>query len=192
MKNHINNKIRPAIVTAALVAGFVARTVFATEYFVNMTGLDTFAPATLTINAGDAVTWVNQDDVDTHTSYSSPASAELWQSPDLAFGETYSRTFNNAGTFPYRDRDWYPAGMTGTITVNNVVPPTLSSPTRPNNSRFQFTISGTAGKTYIIECSGNLTNWSAIATNIAPSNVFNYTNSNATNLTQFYRVKQAP
>ena len=40
-----------------------------------------------------------------------------------------------------------------------------------------------------IETSGNLTNWTAIATNVAPSNIFNYTNSNATNLTRFYRVK---
>ena len=80
--------------------------------------------------------------------------------------------------------------MIGSITVNSVATPTLSSPVRPSSSQFQFSISGSAGQTYIIERSGNLTNWVAIATNVAPSNVFNYTNFNATNLTQFYRVKQ--
>ena len=61
---------------------------------------------------------------------------------------------------------------------------------RPDKGQFQFTISGTAGKTYIIEISSDLTNWTTIETNVAPSNVFKYTNSSATNLTQFYRVKQ--
>ena len=75
-------------------------------------------------------------------------------------------------------------------TPGRAVPLILSAPMRPDDSRFQFTISGTAGRTYIIEASGDLANWSAIATNIAPSDVFNYTNSNATNLRQFYRVKQ--
>lgn len=183
------DKIKMALVGVTTLALIANQSVLATEHFVNMTGLDTFDPNNLTINVGDIVTWVNQDSVDIHTSYSSPASGEIWQSPDLAFGETFSRTFNNVGTFPYRDRDWYPAGMTGSITVNNVVPPTLSVPVRPNNSQFRFTISGTVGRTYIIETSCNLTNWTAIATNVAPSNVFNHTNANATNLTRFYRVK---
>jgi len=189
MKKQLS-KIRIAMTAVAMWSLFAVHFGFATEYFVNMTDLYAFDPDPLTIDAGDTVTWVNLDDVYTHTSYNSPASTEVWQSPDLGYGETYSRTFNNAGTFPYRDRDWYPAGMTGTITVNYVLPPILSAPVRPNNTQFRFTISGTVGKTYVIECSGNLTNWTAIATNIAPSNVFNYTNSSATNLTQFYRVKQ--
>ena len=104
-------------------------------------------------------------------------------------GESGSLVFSSAGTFPYRDSLYAPLGMTGSITVNAVVPPTLSAPVRPNSSQFRFTISGTAGRTYTIETSGNLTNWTAIATNVAPSNIFNYTNSNATNLTRFYRVK---
>ena len=57
--------------------------------------------------------------------------------------------------------------MIGSITVNSVATPTLSSPVRPSSSQFQFSISGSAGQTYIIERSGNLTNWVAIATNVA-------------------------
>jgi len=90
---------------------------------------------------------------------------------------------------PSRD-DIYAQRLNPDGTPGRVVPLILSAPMRPNDSRFQFTISGTAGRTYIIEASGNLTNWAAIATNVAPSNIFNYTNSNATNLTKFYRVKQ--
>jgi hypothetical protein len=90
---------------------------------------------------------------------------------------------------PSRD-DIYAQRLNPDGTPGRVVPLTLSAPMRPNDSRFQFTILGTAGRTYIIEASGNLTNWAAIATNVAPSDVFTYTNSNATNLTKFYRVKQ--
>ena len=90
---------------------------------------------------------------------------------------------------PNRD-DIYAQRINPDGTLGRVVPLILSAPRRPNDSRFQFTISGTAGRMYIVEASGNLTNWAAIATNVAPSDVFNYTNSNATNLRQFYRVKQ--
>jgi hypothetical protein len=75
-------------------------------------------------------------------------------------------------------------------TLGRVNPVVLSAPLRPDSSRFQFTISGTAGQSYVIQASGDLTNWLAIATNIAPSDTFNYTNSAATNLLQYYRVKQ--
>ena len=192
MKNRLN-KIKMALLGGTVLVMFAARFVFATEYFVDMTDLDAFDPDALTIGVGDTVTWVNNTDFEDHTSTSNTG---VWDSGDVGPGEIYSRTFNSPGTFPYHciyhANPAGTSGMIGTITVTNVVLPTLSAPVRENNSQFQFTISGTSGKTYIIEVSSNLTSWTAIDTNVAPSNVFNYTNTSATNLAQFYRVRQEP
>ena len=56
-----------------------------------------FQPATVTVRVGDTVTWTNRDDV-IHTVEWSDGQPE---SPDLANGESYSRTFTRAGVFPY-------------------------------------------------------------------------------------------
>jgi len=172
----------------AALALLAALPVLATEHFVHMTSLFTFNPASLVIDVGDTVTWVNQDTED-HDVVSDTGD---WTTFVVPPDESSSLIFSGPGIFPYRDSLYGPAGMTGSITVNDVVPPTLSAPLRPNSGQFQFTISGTAGLTYIIETSSNLTNWVAVDTNVAPSNVFNYTNTSATNLTQFYRVKRGP
>jgi amicyanin len=54
-----------------------------------------FKPSTVTISKGDTVTWTNMDmvlhDVDFKGS----------ESPELKKGETYSKTFNEPGTFDY-------------------------------------------------------------------------------------------
>lgn len=57
-----------------------------------------FSPATLTIKAGDTVVWTNQDSV-SHT-VTSDSGSELGSST-LGNGQTYSRTFNTAGTYSY-------------------------------------------------------------------------------------------
>src|ERR1035437_5687442 len=68
---------------------------------------------------------------------------------------------------------------------------TLTSPIRLTNGQFQFTILGIAGQTYAAEASTNLTAWSAISTNVAPSNSFNVVDPSATNIGQrFYRARQ--
>jgi hypothetical protein len=101
-------------------------------------------------------------------------------------------SFQDSRSDPTRD-DIYAQRLNPDGTLGRVVPIILTTPLRPNASRFQFTVSGTAGRTYIFEASDTLTNWVALATNVAPSDVFNYTNSNATNAVgQFYRVKQGP
>jgi plastocyanin len=56
-----------------------------------------FQPATVTVRVGDTVTWTNRDDV-IHTVKWSGGQPE---SPDLAKGESYSRTFGRVGVFPY-------------------------------------------------------------------------------------------
>lgn len=57
-----------------------------------------FSPSTLTVKAGDSVTWTNKDSV-SHT-ITSDSGSELGSSP-ISSGGTYSHTFNTAGTYSY-------------------------------------------------------------------------------------------
>ena len=59
-----------------------------------------FHPATLRVPSGTTITWVNcaPPDEDPHTS---EGDAGGWTSPLLAPGDVYTRTFDEAGTFPY-------------------------------------------------------------------------------------------
>ena len=68
-----------------------------------------FNPQNITIKAGTTVTWANNDSV-SHTIV-----GDGINSPVLAQGESYSQTFNTAGTINYHC-SIHPS-MTGTITV---------------------------------------------------------------------------
>lgn len=59
-----------------------------------------FVPASLTVAPGRMVTWENCDEpgIDAHTSTSDEG---LWDSPLLSPGEVFTRTFQEAGEFPY-------------------------------------------------------------------------------------------
>ncbi|MBI4336687.1 MAG: cupredoxin domain-containing protein [Chloroflexi bacterium] len=61
-----------------------------------------FSPDSLTVSVGDTVTWTNRD-VDVHTSTSgAPFNPDgLWESGILNTGQSYARTFDAPGTFPY-------------------------------------------------------------------------------------------
>ena len=56
-----------------------------------------FGPKTLTINAGDSVTWTNQGP----TGHSTTAKGGAWDSGVLAKGKSFSHTFATAGTYQY-------------------------------------------------------------------------------------------
>ena len=58
-----------------------------------------FAPASVTITAGDSVTWVNRDTVP----HQVVASNGAFASPVLAPGRSYTFTFEASGTYRYRD-----------------------------------------------------------------------------------------
>jgi plastocyanin len=58
-----------------------------------------FAPASLTINANDSVTWRNTDTIN----HQVVANNGSFASPILGPGKTYTRTFRNGGTFRYHD-----------------------------------------------------------------------------------------
>ena len=80
-----------------------------------------FAPATLTIAAGDTVTWTNEDPI-VHTATSTTGA---FDSGDLAQGESFSVTFTTPGTYPYLCTP-HPT-MTGRIVVQAAAPaPTVA------------------------------------------------------------------
>ena len=73
-----------------------------------------FAPASITVKAGQTVTWTNEDNV-AHTVTADTASADAPASQSLAQGASYSFTFKNAGTYAYHCQI-HPS-MKGTVTV---------------------------------------------------------------------------
>jgi plastocyanin len=75
-----------------------------------------FTPKTVTINQADAVKWTNADKVN----HQLVANNGAFASPIMKPGDTYSFTFNAAGTFRYHDA-LHPT-LTGTITVKGPPP----------------------------------------------------------------------
>ena len=57
--------------------------------------------------------------------------------------------------------------------------PSFSSLKWLRDGRFQFTVNGGTGVSYVVQASPDLTNWSAITTNIAPFNFTDTTTGNA-------------
>ncbi|NEQ52750.1 MAG: plastocyanin [Leptolyngbya sp. SIO3F4] len=119
------------LVAAALVfAGTVFNTspAYAADYKVKMgsdAGLLQFEPSTLTIKAGDTVTWVNNK-MAPHNVIFDPASvpggkaaADKLSQSQLTFapGESYSSTFTEAGSYSYFCAPHRGAGMVGKIVV---------------------------------------------------------------------------
>ena len=70
-----------------------------------------FSPASITIKAGQTVTWVNQDSI-AHTVTSDQG---LWDPGSLAPGASYQQTFATAGQYAYHCTI-HPF-MTGTVVV---------------------------------------------------------------------------
>jgi plastocyanin len=71
-----------------------------------------FLPATITVNAGDSVTWINKDSAP-HSIKGSGITGGV--SPTLTTGKSYSQKFATAGTFKYTC-GIHPM-MAGTVTV---------------------------------------------------------------------------
>lgn len=70
-----------------------------------------FVPATITVNVGSAVNWLNTGAI-THTATSD---ASVWNSGDLGPGDSFSYTFNVPGSYLYHCA--IHIAMTGTVTV---------------------------------------------------------------------------
>lgn len=87
-----------------------------------------FSPQNITINVGDTVRWTWQNGGHSMLSGNPCASNNVFCSPDnvncgvtSAAGFVYTRTFNQAGVFSYFCFQHCLSGMSGSITVNNVV-----------------------------------------------------------------------
>lgn len=70
-----------------------------------------YGPASVTINAGQTVEWINEDSAQ-HTATANDGS---FKSPDLSQGQKFSHTFTKAGTYAYYCR--FHRGMKGTVVV---------------------------------------------------------------------------
>ena len=79
-----------------------------------------FVPASVTVNVGDTVLWVNADTM-AHTATSgSGTPSGLFASGNMTPGATYAYTFTAAGAVPYYCE--YHGNMTGTVTVQGGTP----------------------------------------------------------------------
>ncbi len=96
----------------------------AANYAVLMTD-NAFQPQSITLQTGDTLVWTNNG-VNVHTTTSSG----IWDSSFVASGQTYSRTFNSPGTFPYSCTVHANLGMTGTITVQGTAITPTPTPVR--------------------------------------------------------------
>lgn len=118
-----------ALVAAAALAAFVpfGRSVIADDETVSWA-----LPATssVTISPGDTVTWQWGDALPhTVTSTGGPASFDSGQL--TGSGETFARTFTEAGTYTYQC-NVHPANMTGTVVVEAAQAPTATPPAATN------------------------------------------------------------
>ena len=104
-----------AAVTALAVAGPAG----AATKTINIFG-SAFSPKSATITQGDTVTWVNKD----NANHQVLADKGQFVSPILRHNQSYSFTFNAAGTYTYKD-ELNPKRLTGTIIVKGL-PPTLT------------------------------------------------------------------
>lgn len=120
---HKRSFLNTVLLIASMFATPLAR---ATTHFVSVDGSG-FSPANLSIAVGDTVVWVNNDELFSHSATSdlSPLNADYWNALLLDYQDTFAKTFNNAGTFTYRDQ--LDVG-TGSITVSGSAnqPPEVS------------------------------------------------------------------
>src|SRR5262249_52891942 len=87
-----------------------------------------FQPATLSIQAGQTVTWTNNG-LQVHSAVGNPTnvwylvgSAQTFDSGGINPGTSFSVTFNTKGTFGYRSLTETPAYTNSTTASGNVVP----------------------------------------------------------------------
>lgn len=95
---------------------------------VEMTNTLNYEPASVTIQAGDTVKWLNTsqlvhtvtadpDEAKNDDSVALPDGAEPFDSGELAANETFTHTFEEPGTYKYFCIPHEAAGMIGTVIV---------------------------------------------------------------------------
>ena len=167
-------KLTVAIMTSAWLTAPAAADTF--YVYVDDAG---FTPATLNISVGDTVIWVNNDElfpVHTTTSDLLITDPDYWYGLLSGEGDSYTNTFNNPGTFTYRDDVDLNTG-TITVTAPQSQEIVLQSP-RTVGGQFLFDVSGlTPGQTNVVQASTNLVQWTGVSTNIATASSMTITNT---------------
>jgi plastocyanin len=110
----------------------------------------------------------------------------------------FSTTANNlaAGNYMLSAIAQDNGGLSATNTVNiSVVTPVAVSLTGPfmlSGNNFKFNYSANVNLNYVVQRSSNLIDWVSIATNTAAGNPVNFSDPNATDNLNFYRVGRLP
>jgi len=161
-------------------------------HFVGVDGSG-FSPSTLEIVVGDTVVWVNYDDAFPHTTTSDlpVINPNYWDGYLIDEFDTFSKTFNDAGSFTYFDQT--DLSKRGSINVSLPAPSGIVLESlRIESGQYIFDASGlTAGKTNVLQTSTNLTSWTSVITNIAPDSIMTFTNP-ATQNKRFFRIYEVP
>lgn len=141
-----------ALVASAAVA-CAAHCGWAADFTIEISNF-AFQNGSITIDVGDTVTWVNKDGMQhTTTSGVNGTPDGKWDSGLLSFDQSFPRTFNEAGAFPYFCMP-HPF-MTGTITVREATttpltvritaPANQASFPAPTDVTIEATVSGGDG-----------------------------------------------
>ena len=118
---------RIPILAIALSLSVAAPAVTAETVVVQMTTENfqpVFVPATVTIQPGDTVQWINVDPFQldhatvSGTGSADPAMGEIWNSGTLRTNESFEFTFHEAGTFEYFSVPHEFEGMFGVVIVS--------------------------------------------------------------------------
>jgi plastocyanin len=152
-----------------------------------------FLPATLNIVSGDTVVWINTDEFFSHTTTSDLQfpDPDAWHAILFDYEDTFAKTFNNAGTFTYKDQLDTGTGTIVVTSVNDTPEIALASP-RVVDGQFLFEATGlTAGKANVLEFSTNLVLWIAVKTNLANNTSLIFTNQFSPGA-RFFRIYQLP
>ncbi len=83
-----------------------------------------------------------------------------------------------------------PATFTANLSVQT--PPLLSQPLFLNGGNFQMNLQGEANRSYFIDISSNMTNWSLLTNLVYTNGQMPFTDTTATNSQRFYRARLAP
>src|SRR5262249_28452989 len=121
----------------AALALFLPHSAHAANVTVTMVGSQ-FSPRTITVNAGDTVTFVNQDSM-AHTATADNGS---FDSGTIQPGQQFGATFNQSGTYQYYCK-FHGApggsGMSGTIIVAQPSNGSTQGPPNPYANPYQTT-----------------------------------------------------
>lgn len=148
----------------------------------------TYNPVAVAIQVNDTVEWTWAGTFHSTTS----GTVGLWDSGVHSTPFTFTNKFTTAGTFPYFCTIHVTTfNMRGSVVVQpaSAQPPVISDPERPVPAGFKFTYSTDAGLSYVIQRSGDLTNWLSLGTNTATTNSATFLDDAASNSANFYRVQ---